>query len=65
MLIDSIHIERTLRYYTEGQTLELICKLRYDTENETDIEWTQQNRTVAKNVSLFYNNKQFDAVNQK
>lgn len=52
---DSITIERVLEYYLEGQTLELICKFKCDSENKIEIKWILPNDDVEQNVSLFYN----------
>lgn len=41
-------------YYLQGQTLELICKFRYDFANKINIKWHLPNDEVAKNVCSKY-----------
>lgn len=55
--IDLFTVERAnelYSYYLPGQTLELICKFRYNFENEINIKWNLPNNEVAKNVCLKY-----------
>lgn len=44
-----------LSYYWEGETLELICKFRYEIEDVINMSWRLPNGEFAQNVCLIFN----------